>query len=264
MTCRIRTGSMESSPSPAVDSTSVIPAASARGRKALVTSLMKDARQTGLPVELQRAGLDRRQRLQVIEEARHLRRFLEQRRELAVIARVDAVDHALDVAADDRQRISQLMRDVGQQHPPLLLVGLEPVGHRVEGEHQATHRWRAVRLDPHRVVALRNTIRRLHYGADWLGGTPQSPDDHPHDQPRAGSAETRRGSADLALRLTDQRGVARLRHRGERAKTRRPETGSRPAARIARGDPASRDSAQVDRPSACLARQSSQKRYPTP
>ena len=48
------------------------------------------------------------------------------------VGRVDAIDDGLDAAGDDRERRPQLVADVGEEGPPLQLVGLEPFDHRVE------------------------------------------------------------------------------------------------------------------------------------
>ena len=55
------------------------------------------------------------------------------------VGRVDAVEHRLDVAGDDRQRRAQLVADVGQEQATLALVDVEPLDHRVEAARQVAH-----------------------------------------------------------------------------------------------------------------------------
>ena len=71
---------------------------------------------------------------------------------MRLVGLVDAVEHRLDVALDHRQRRPELVADVGEQRPPLGLVGLEPGDHRVEAADEVAHRPRPGRGSPTRAV----------------------------------------------------------------------------------------------------------------
>ena len=85
-----------------------------------------------LRVERQHARLRERDRAQVVDEPLEDARLVEDRGEVRRVCRVDTVDDRLEVAGDDRQRRPQLVADVRQQAPALLLVRLQPGGHGVE------------------------------------------------------------------------------------------------------------------------------------
>ena len=99
---------------------------------------------------------DRVDRPQVLDQPLHDPRLVEDRGQVGRIRRVDAVDDRLEVAGDHRQRRPQLVADVGQQRPPLLLVGLESGGHRVEAAGELLDRREigAGAAEPDAVVAL--------------------------------------------------------------------------------------------------------------
>ena len=86
----------------------------------------------GLALERQRAGIRQRQRPQILDQPRQHMRFLEQLRELPIVARIDAVEQTFEAALQDRQRRAQLVRDVGHQVAPQAVGVLQPLGHRVE------------------------------------------------------------------------------------------------------------------------------------
>ena len=105
-----------------------------------------------LRVQLERAGLRQRHRPQVVDEARHDPRLVEDRRQVRLVGRVDAVDHRLEVAGDDGQRGAQLVAHVVEQRAPLVLVALEPLDHRVEAADQLAHRAPAAGRGSTRIV----------------------------------------------------------------------------------------------------------------
>ena len=74
--------------------------------------------------------------------------------------RVDAVEEPLEFALHDRQRRAQLVRDVGHQLPPRLVLRRRAPGHRVERARRVTDpRGSEPGLaDPHVVVAVRDPV----------------------------------------------------------------------------------------------------------
>src|SRR3712207_7484473 len=50
---------------------------------------------------------------------------VEDRPQMRVVARVNPVEHSLRVAANDRERSSQLVGDIGEEISPLRLIQLE-------------------------------------------------------------------------------------------------------------------------------------------
>ena len=89
----------------------------------------------------------------------------------AGIGWVDAVDHRLEVAGDDREGRPQLVADVGEQRPSLLLVRFEARGHRVEpaGELLDRGQIRARAANPHAVVAVLDAPGRRQHRVEVAG-----------------------------------------------------------------------------------------------
>jgi hypothetical protein len=115
-----------------------------------------------LPMQRKDPALRLRQRLQLLDQRGQDTRLLQHRKEVGVVARVDALDQALEVALDDGERRAQLVRDVGQETPPLLVVRLEALGHLIERAGEATDLRRPALGDAHRVVARSDPSRRVH------------------------------------------------------------------------------------------------------
>ena len=66
---------------------------------------------------------------------------------MLLVEGMDAVDHRLEVALDDRERRAQLVGDVGEKTPALVVARLEPRRHLVEGTPPACAPLRAPRAD---------------------------------------------------------------------------------------------------------------------
>ena len=77
------------------------------------------------------------------------------------IRRVHPVRDRLGLAADDRQRRTQLMRDVGQERPSLLVDRFQPRRHRVERVSDRPDVGRAPFGDLRRIVARLDPARRV-------------------------------------------------------------------------------------------------------
>ena len=124
------------------------------------------------------------------------------------IGRVDAVEDRLEVAGDHGEWRSQLVADVGEERAPLLLVGFESSGHRVEAAGELLDR-REVRTgpaEPDAVVAFLNAPGRRQHLVEVASGAGQAPrqgrgdghdrqhgDDHRH---RPEARQERRGRRD--------------------------------------------------------------------
>jgi hypothetical protein len=106
-------------------------------------------------MEGQRARLGEAQRAEVLDEARQDLRLLEDRLEVGLVDRVDPVDQGFEVALDHGERVAELVADLGEERPPLRLVGLQAGRHRVErpGEAAELHGSAADLRDADRVVA---------------------------------------------------------------------------------------------------------------
>src|SRR5687767_10162808 len=74
---------------------------------------------------------------------------------------IDLVEQCLEVALHDRQRSSQLMRNVRQQLLPLLLAALETRGHRVERAGKRTELARPPWPHANRVVPRLDLLSRV-------------------------------------------------------------------------------------------------------
>jgi len=96
------------------------------------------SRMGALVVEGEAAGVGQGQRVQVVDEASEELGLLQQRGEVALVAGVDAVHLGLDAGLEHGQRGSQLVGDVGQEPPALLLGDGQPGRHVVEGGRQGT------------------------------------------------------------------------------------------------------------------------------
>ena len=115
----------------------------------------------GLAVERERAGVGEGQRPEVVEEAGHHRRLGEQRRDVVLVDRVDAVDHGLEAALDDRERRPQLVGDVGEHRATVVARPVESLGHRVERAREAADGPRAAGLHPDAGLAVGEAIGRV-------------------------------------------------------------------------------------------------------
>ncbi len=106
-------------------------------------------------MERQRARLAQGQGPEVVHEPSEDPGLFQDRPEMDLVGRVDAIEDRLDVALDDGERRPELVGHVGEQAASLGLIRLEPCGHRVEaaGEVPDRVRHRADRIDPGGVVA---------------------------------------------------------------------------------------------------------------
>ena len=103
-----------------------------------------------------------RKRAQIVEQARHHLGLLQKGRELVVVARVDAIEHRLDIALDDRQGRAKLVGDVGEERAALRLILPEPFRHPVKRHTEVAHFRLARRLDSHAVVPGGDPVGRGH------------------------------------------------------------------------------------------------------
>jgi hypothetical protein len=71
--------------------------------------------------------------MQVVDQMTQPPGLLQKRRQVVVVTRMDPVHLSLDLTLQHGQRVPQLVGDVGQEAPPLLLVGGQPGRHLVEG-----------------------------------------------------------------------------------------------------------------------------------
>ena len=117
---RTRTGStlVTTGPSPATDS--VTPPATARGPQGGHGLVGERPEVDRLAVERQRPGLCERQRPEVVEQPVHHGGLGEERRQVVLVHRVDAVEHGLDAPGDDGERRPELVGHVGEQCPPVV------------------------------------------------------------------------------------------------------------------------------------------------
>src|SRR5687768_8253909 len=74
---------------------------------------------------------------------------------------IDLVEQCLEIALHDRERSSQLMRDVRQQLLPLLLTALKTRGHRVERARKRTKLARSTWPHANGVVPCLNFLGRV-------------------------------------------------------------------------------------------------------
>ena len=78
--------------------------------------LLDEARQVGrLTVQTKHAHLGQRQGPEVIDQPGHHARLLEDRYQMRLVGRVEAVQDSLERALHDSQRGPQLVADVGEQ-----------------------------------------------------------------------------------------------------------------------------------------------------
>ena len=130
---------------------------------------------------------------QVVNQPRQHPGVLEQPLQPLIVARVDAVDQAFELALDDGQWGAQLVRDVGHQVASCLVLRVEFGGHRVEGARHVAHPARAVPSDHARAkvaagdpVGGGDEVRHRH------GDAPQDQRDEPaiaaHDDRAADTA----------------------------------------------------------------------------
>ena len=139
------------------------PAAAAAGREGRRDVGDEDAEVGRLAMERQGARLGQGERPEVLDQPIEDPRLLEDRRQVGLVGRMDAVEDRLDAALDDGERRPQLVGDVGEERPALGLVGLEPGGHRVEAAGEGADRRRdgptvstrarvVAGLDPRRLI----------------------------------------------------------------------------------------------------------------
>src|SRR3954466_9436537 len=96
---------------------------------------------------------------------------------MRVVTGVDPVEHALGVAADDREWGAELVRHVGEEIAPLRLIHLQAASHGIERLHQAADLPVGAGLHPHGVISIGNAVRRRHHFGNRSGGvTHRSPD----------------------------------------------------------------------------------------
>ena len=147
-------------------------------------------------MELERAGLRQGHGPQVVDEALHDARLLEDRAQMLGVGRVDAIDHRLEVAGDDGQRRPELVADVGEERSTLPLIDLEPLDHRVEPMDELADRsWGPTGdLDADRIVAALDAAGRVDESIERARRTPDGPreadedaeDDDDRDDPGHG------------------------------------------------------------------------------
>ena len=150
----------------------------------------------GFAVQAQRSRLGRRQRQQVIEEPRHHLGLLEHSLQAGLIRCVDAVEHALGVPPDHGERGAQLVGDVGQEVPPVLLALSQSLHHLVERPGQPADVAGPSLLHAHVVVAAGHPLGRFHHLAHRLRHPPHgaSGGDERHQQAHREDGDERRES----------------------------------------------------------------------
>ena len=159
-----------------------------------------------------------RDRRDVADEPLERRGVLEDRAQVLVVARVDAVEHRLEPPAHDRERRAQLVRDVGEERAALRVDRAQARAHRVERARERAHVAAAALGHARGVVAVLDLRGRLDQRAD-------------RRHPPAHRARRARGSS------------RRRRRRIASATTRRPDGGRDRADGDERGPDARRDDA---------------------
>ena len=124
----------------------------------------------------------------------------------AASGRVDAVDDGLEVAGDHGERRAQLVAHVGQQRPPLLLVGLETRGHRVEPVGELLDRGQVgSRLpDPDAVVAFLHAPGRRQHRVEVAGGAGHAARERRDDPDRAEDRDDHRDRSEMRQERADR------------------------------------------------------------
>ena len=116
-----------------------------------------------LAVQRERTGLRQGERAEVLDQPIEDPGLVEDRGEVLLVGRTNAVEDGFDAALDDGERRAKLVRDVGEEGAPLPLIRLESRRHGVEATSElGDRRWsgpfdrhtRAViaTLDPGRLV----------------------------------------------------------------------------------------------------------------
>jgi hypothetical protein len=85
-------------------------------------------------------------------------RLIEQRRELPAVGCAHAIKLSLDLALQNRERVAQLMGDIGQESAAVLAAGSEPRRHVVERGSEQTQLSRAAHRDFDLVVRARGDL----------------------------------------------------------------------------------------------------------
>src|SRR2546425_9884600 len=85
---------------------------------------------------------------------------------MCLVGGMDAVDERLEVAPHDREGGPELVADIGEQAPPLLLTRTQAAGHRVERARERARFARATLVDARREIAIGHTADRIDDIAD--------------------------------------------------------------------------------------------------
>ena len=92
-----------------------------------------------LEIQRERSGLRQGHCRDVADEPLERLGVAEDRTQMVIVARMDAVEHRLEPPAHDRKRRAQLMRDVCEEGPPLGVAGTEALAHGVERACECAH-----------------------------------------------------------------------------------------------------------------------------
>ena len=117
-------------------------------------------------LEFQSARLGERERAKILDEARQQMRFSEHLTELPLVARIHTVDQPFELALDDRQRSSELVRHIGHQIAADTIVILQPACHRVERPRETANRDWTTFCNARRVITARHAVSRIHERPD--------------------------------------------------------------------------------------------------
>lgn len=141
--------------------------------------------------ETDRTGFGIGEHLQVVEEAPHGSRAFQQGFEVLAVGGINVVEHALDGALDDGEGSSQFVGDVGEQALALLLVGLEPLGHGVEGGHHPARFARTAGGDAGRQVTVGHAVGGVYNLGERPEGAHDLSDEKEDDGPNGQQGERR-------------------------------------------------------------------------
>ena len=128
------------------------------------------------------AGLRERERPQIVDQARQDARLVEDRAQVRLVGRIDAVEHTFERPLHDGEWRAQLVADIGQEGASRLLVRGQARAHRVERSSQRADLRRAAFRHLGADLAGLDSARRLDEIPDRRPGPADEPDDEQDQQ----------------------------------------------------------------------------------